>query len=326
VDFFVGPVVAIVVTTVALVFTLPTLRRMSMDVPNHRSSHNQPIPRGGGLAVVAGLLAGSGASGALGHRSTILLLIAVSVVTILGLLDDVRSLPVAPRLFAQFVVAVCLTASVVTPDGVTEIVGVVLAAFVLVGYINAFNFMDGINGISSVTAAVAGSWYAAMGLRYQQHSITVVALALTAAALGFVPWNAPRARVFLGDSGSYALGMAISGLALVLWQSGVPWLAVAAPLVIYLADTSWALGRRIWGGRSWREPHREHVYQQLVDGGWSHLRSAAIVGVFSVLACASWVVGHLAWDGVAATLFLVLGVGYLSTPKVFLQSEATTET
>ena len=180
------------------------------------------------------------------------------------------------------------------------------------GYVNAFNFMDGINGISAMSAAVAGGWYAWLGLDTSTPSLVVLGLALAGAAIGFLPWNLPRARVFLGDVGSYGVGMLIAGLAVMAMASGGSILEAVAPLVVYIADTAWALLKRIWRGDSWHQAHREHVYQRLVDAGWPHAGAATLVAAFALIAC-----------GMAATLnvtaaaagLLAIVLVYLAVPR-----------
>ena len=118
-----------------------------------------------------------------------------------------------------------------------------------------------------------------------------VGAAVAVGALAFLPWNAGRARVFLGDAGSYALGAALAMLAAYAVVHGIPAEAALGPLALYLADTAWTLQRRIRAGERWLEAHRTHVYQQWCDAGWSHQRVtlAAAAGTFllSLLGAAS---------------------------------------
>jgi UDP-N-acetylmuramyl pentapeptide phosphotransferase/UDP-N-acetylglucosamine-1-phosphate transferase len=156
---------------------------------------------------------------------------------------------------------------------------IALAAFVIVGYVNAFNFMDGINGISVAQTTVAAGVYAAISLHYGERQLAALELAVVGAALGFLPWNAPRARVFLGDTGSYALGAVLASFALLALASGIPVEATVAPLVLYLADTGTTLVRRLAGREPWYLPHRTHTYQQLTDLGLGHMQVSFLVGI-----------------------------------------------
>jgi UDP-N-acetylmuramyl pentapeptide phosphotransferase/UDP-N-acetylglucosamine-1-phosphate transferase len=175
--------------------------------------------------------------------------------------------------------------------------------------------MDGINGITALNAAVAGGWYAWLGNHYALPGLATLGLAVVGSSLGFLPWNAPEARIFLGDVGSYALGLLLGGMAVVAWSSGVPLLLCIAPFTFYLVDTAWVLVKRATGHRPLTEAHREHVYQRLVDGGWTHLAAA---GLTAVGAGASCVVSAI-WDErplAALLLTAALVLAYLVTPGV----------
>ena len=137
---------------------------------------------------------------------------------------------------------------------------------------NVFNFMDGVNGISAAHALIGGVAYACLGRGVRTGFLVTAGAAVAASALAFLPWNAVRARVFLGDVGSYGLGAALAVLAARAVMRGIPPEAVLGPLALYLADTAWTLQRRIRARERWFEPHRTHVYQQWCDVGWSHQR------------------------------------------------------
>ena len=127
---------------------------------------------------------------------------------------------------------------------------VVLAVWVI-GFVNAFNFMDGVNGISAAHAVLGGAAYACLGAWRHDAFLVAVGAAVAVGALAFLPWNAVRARVFLGDVGSYGLGPALAVLAACAVIGGIPVEAVAGPVALYLADTAWTLQRRIRSGESW---------------------------------------------------------------------------
>lgn len=306
-------VAAFLVTFLATGAAIPVLRRARViDVPNLRSSHRDVIPRGGGVAVLLGLCAGL-TIGDLG-RTLLVIVIATLLAGALGLSDDVVGLPATTRLAFQVVLASLLAVWMLNEQGygmVLLIGGSMLAMFWLVAFVNAFNFMDGINGISGLSAGVAGGWYAWVGHDIGAPSLTTAGLALAGASIGFLPWNVPRARVFLGDAGSYGLGLFSAALALLALLQGVNPVMAIAPLTIYVVDTAWALVKRLRRGDPWREAHREHVYQKLVDGGWSHVASAFTVSCAAgAIALSSAVLpGSLA----LLALFLI-STGYLMLP------------
>ena len=304
-------VVALVATGVAI----PLLRRARvLDVPNHRSSHIDVTPRGGGIGVVAGVAAGV-LLGGIDH-DVVVVLSGAAVAALVGLVDDLRGLGAMTRLAAQVLLAavVALLLLARRDEAVYLLVlGGAAAVVWLVGCLNAFNFMDGINGISGLSALVAGGWYAWLGHDLSYDALQVAGLALAGAALGFLPWNAFRARVFLGDVGSYGLGFGIGGLALVALLAGASWLEALAPLAIYLADTAWTLADRVRRGETWHEAHREHVYQRLVIAGWSHQATALLVAGLALLVC---VLAGWAALPIAAVGTLVVVAGYVALPRL----------
>lgn len=278
--FFSALVCALVLTAVLV----PLLRRAQfMDVPNHRSSHALPVPRGGGLAVVTALVAVAALTVDL-DAALVGLLVTTALLACVGFADDLRSLPSAGRLLAQVVAAACLAVLLISEGGVSWWW---LPIFVLglASYVNAFNFMDGINGISSLTAAAVGLWWAWAGSAEGHTTLATLGYVLAGVAIGFLPWNAPRARVFLGDVGSYGIGFFVAGLSVLAVSDGFPWWWALAPLVVYGADTGSVLVKRAHAGKPLTEAHREHVYQRLVDRGWPHLASASLCAGATALVC-----------------------------------------
>ena len=245
------------------------IKRRSYDIPNHRSSHTQPVPRGGGLALFAGMAAGLAATGRESgvSRKTVL---AVSGLGLVGLIDDrTGHVPPQVRLAAQ-----CMSGALLN-TGRPALSPV--AAVGTAGVVNVVNFMDGINGISGSTAAVWGLSALLSGREVRNHSLQTVGALTAGAGLGFLPWNVPNAKLFLGDVGSYLLGGAMAaGLAQARSDWQLAW-RLAAPLLPYGLDASQALVRRAIRGESLTEAHREHVYQRLVDRhGWSHAQVSAL--------------------------------------------------
>jgi UDP-GlcNAc:undecaprenyl-phosphate GlcNAc-1-phosphate transferase len=274
--------------------TIALLRRHAViDVPGGRSSHSVPTPRGGGAPIAVGLLAAALlAPGAGGTR--LAFAVAVGCFGLLGLADDLRGLPVIGRLVLQLAVAAAAAALLVMRLSLPALVLIAAALAVaawLVGFVNAFNFMDGVNGISGAHALVGGVAYACLaGWRHDGFGVAA-GLALAAGAGAFLPWNAVRARVFLGDVGSYSIGAALAVLAVRLIAAGVPVEAVAGPVAVYLADVAWTLQRRISRGERWLEPHRTHVYQRWCDAGWSHQEVTLLTSALTVLLCLLGVAG-----------------------------------
>jgi UDP-GlcNAc:undecaprenyl-phosphate GlcNAc-1-phosphate transferase len=305
--------VSLVVSLAAVGLTVPVLRRLRLlDRPNERSSHSVAVPRGGGVGALLGLATGAVVAGSVDGARWLPVCGSVAALAALGLLDDVHGLPATLRLGVQLVVCGLTALALVSSSNGGLLVLVWVAATVwLVGVTNVFNFMDGINGISALNAALPGVWYAWLGVGLDADLLVAFGLALAGCAIGFLPWNAVRPRVFLGDVGSYGFGVLLAVLALSALVAGADPLAAAAPLLVYLADTSWALVKRVRRGDPWRQAHREHVYQRLVDAGWPHLRTAVLVTVFSALVCLCVLVLP-PWAAVVPALAVV--VGYVSLP------------
>ncbi|QYG92355.1 glycosyltransferase family 4 protein [Iamia sp. SCSIO 61187] len=258
-------------------------RRAVLDVPVARSSHAVPTLRGGGISPAVGCLSATALLVLLGTGAPVVAVAAVaSAFGLVGLADDLYNVPARSRLAAQ--VAIALLASgaavLITEPGGTLlgllIVGI--GAIWLVGYVNGFNFMDGINGISSVQALVAGLSWVAVGRWEDEPAVTAAGVVVAAGAAGFLPFNFPRARMFLGDVGSYFLGAWLAMSALIGVSLGISPVAMGAPLALYLADTSITLARRALRREPLTEAHRSHAYQRLVVHGWSHARVTVTVG------------------------------------------------
>jgi UDP-N-acetylmuramyl pentapeptide phosphotransferase/UDP-N-acetylglucosamine-1-phosphate transferase len=196
------------------------------------------------------------------------------------------------------------------------VLAVPVMAVWVAAYVNAFNFMDGINGISGLTGLVSGVAYSLMGLEFGSGSAVIVGAALAGASLAFLPFNLPSAKVFLGDVGSYSLGFVIAALGWIVWSSGAPLALAIAPTAVYLADTGATLVRRYRRGAPLTEAHREHSYQRLTAGGRSHVAVAlTVAGAESLVVALVWW-GYregLVWLGILGTLAAL--AGYAAAPR-----------
>jgi UDP-N-acetylmuramyl pentapeptide phosphotransferase/UDP-N-acetylglucosamine-1-phosphate transferase len=278
--------------TVAEPVTVPLLRRLAaIDTPNQRSSHTVPTPRGGGAPIAIGVLLAA----VLIHSAVLLMFGAtVGLFAAIGFADDLAGLPARRRLALQGAAGLAAGGLLAGMADLPEALALAAAAGLaiwIVGFVNAFNFMDGVNGISATHALLGGVMYACLGLWRPDASLAAAGGAVAAGALAFLPWNAVRARVFLGDVGSYALGAALALLAAWAVIRGIAPEAALGPLALYLADTAWTLQRRIRAGEPWLEAHRTHTYQRLCDVGWSHQRvtlgTGAATAVLSLLGAVS---------------------------------------
>jgi UDP-N-acetylmuramyl pentapeptide phosphotransferase/UDP-N-acetylglucosamine-1-phosphate transferase len=267
--------------------------RRALDVPNQRSMHSRPTPRGGGLVIVAGFLVGLlvwlAAGGSLSPRAVGWLLGALLVAAV-SFVDDLRPLPAAPRLATHV-----LGAAILTLAG-TQTAELLPVAFVYITLVtNVYNFMDGIDGLATAQAIIAGSALAIAGLLLANPLIATAGGLLTVASAGFLVFNLPPARVFMGDVGSTFLGFSFAGLTL-LGNIGVGGgrLPVEFGLIIlapFLFDSLVTLARRMLRGERWYTAHCSHFYQRLVQRGLSHGRVTSLYAGFAVIAAAAGLAG-----------------------------------
>lgn len=302
--------VAFSTTVVLLLLLRPLLLRLDLvDVPNTRSSHTRPVLRGGGLAIAIGTSAGLVLGDVVDARSGLVLLVVSTGFGALGLADDRRSRTVAFRLSVQFVlsiVGVVLLAAEFDLAPVLVVLAAVATVIWVVGYVNAFNFMDGINGISASTAAIVGVTHMVVGAQIESDLVSVAGAALVGGAIGFLPFNFPVARMFAGDVGSYFLGSYIAILSVIALTDGASIVTVAAPLTLYLFDTTYTMTRRALRGKKIWESHREHSYQYLANRHLNHTRTTAFVAVITSASAGIGLLAQQRTTAVAAGCMLVI--------------------
>jgi Fuc2NAc and GlcNAc transferase len=269
-----------------------------IDVPNARSSHHRPTARGGGGAIAIVLLASFGvlaANGWLNRPQFLTLAGGGCAIAVIGFLDDRWSIPARVRICVHGIAALLAIALL----GWIEIPGIgsaakwLSAAVSIIGvmwYVNLFNFMDGIDGIAASEAifiALAGAWL--NDLHHGQWGISVSLLFLAAANLGFLVWNWPPARIFMGDSGSGLCGFALAALALAASRSSAlpleTWLILSG---VFVVDATVTLARRIFRGAQWYAAHRSHAYQQLARRFKAHLPATLAVIAVNVFWLLPW--------------------------------------
>ena len=279
------------------------LRRRMLDVPNERSSHDRPTPRGGGLSIVLVALAGMGIlvwAGLLPARTGAAVAAGGVPVAVIGWIDDRRGLSPLARAAVQFAAA---TAAVYLLGGLPRLeiggagmplgaLGAVLAVVGTVWAINLYNFMDGIDGLAAGHAAVAAAAAAALLARVGAQGLAAAALLVGAASAGFLFWNWPPARIFMGDVGSGFLGFVFAVLAIASENGGgIPLLVWLILLYPFIFDATLTLTRRVLTGARWHLPHRSHAYQRAVESGASHRAvTLAILGLDGLMAVAAWLI------------------------------------
>lgn len=261
------------------------LRSRLIDQPGERRSHSVATPRGGGIAIVIALLVATLSLGLKFPAYAGLALafgVGLLMVAAIGWVDDHRPLSPWLRLGVHALAAAVLAAAIWLLRG-----EVWLAAFAFVfavGLTNVWNFMDGINGLAASQAALVALALVGFGGAVWSW----LALALMAACLGFLPFNFPRARIFMGDVGSGAIGYAVAGIGalaatgLDIWHA--PLLLI--PLAAFMVDSSLTLLRRVRRGERWWTPHTQHAYQVWARRA-GHVRVTLAYAIFTLLSLAS---------------------------------------
>lgn len=271
------------------------LHRNLIDVPNPRSSHQLPTPRGGGLAIFFAYCIAIILLANFGLIAPSLLwsnLAGGGAIALIGLLDDRWQLRASARFAVHLAAAVWVVAML---GGISEGAGAswglyglwagrLIAVLALVWITNLFNFMDGLDGIAGSEAVFvggAGAWlnYRAGGAP----GLTAAMTCLAAACLGFLPWNWPPARIFMGDVGSGFLGFSLGVLGLAASQKGILpieiWVILGG---IFLVDATVTLVRRVVRGDRWFEAHRSHAYQKLARRWKAHLPVTVLVTIINI--------------------------------------------
>lgn len=292
------------------------LRRRLIDHPGERRSHAAATPRGGGLSIVLVLLLACGAmtlwwpgqAGAIGLAA-----LGLALVAGIGWVDDHRPLSAGLRLAVHGIAGALLAAAVRLAGG--NVADQILAFAAAVVLTNVWNFMDGINGLAAGQAMLVAAAYALMA---GQGPVFWLGLALAAAAAGFLPFNFPRARIFLGDVGSGALGYALAGLYAGATLGGSPAtrLLLLLPLLPFLLDASLTLLSRMVRGEAWWTAHVEHSYQHWARRS-GHVRvSLAYAGAALLVIALMFGARSLGGAGIMFMYVMLLPAGGLSWWKL----------
>jgi UDP-GlcNAc:undecaprenyl-phosphate GlcNAc-1-phosphate transferase len=253
-----------------------------LDHPGALKVQDRPVPYLGGAAVFVAMTAGALAGGIPAQW-----LLAPALALVLGIVDDVAAISARVRLGAEVMVGIGAGIAVPAPGPA----GIALTALMVVALINAVNLLDGLDGLAAGVACVGAAGFAVIG-----GTGFPLALALAGALLGFLAFNRPPARIYLGDGGSYLLGATLAVLAagaLADESEAAHWLVVPLLVAVPLADTAIAIIRRARGGRPLFEGDRSHVYDQLVDRG--RTREQAVVTCIAVQIVLT-AAGVVAWN------------------------------
>ena len=296
-----------------------------LDMPNERSSHETPTPRGGGWGILAVLFPCWTLILGLGGLpiETFWLLTAAALLAWVSWLDDLRTIGARYRFGVQFI-AVLMGLFALTPFGpVTQGLLPLWLDRVIIGlawlwFMNLYNFMDGIDGLAGAETAAIGIGVAAVILISPTMAEgwptgALIAITMAGASLGFLVWNWSPAKLFMGDVGSIPLGFLIAWLLFCLAAQGHLIAAIIIPLY-FCTDASLTLIKRVLSGAKPWEPHRQHFYQRATQNGLSHGNTVAAIciGNVALIGCALLAVFFTWWALAPAALTTLLMLAYLS--------------
>lgn len=331
VNLLIGGAVAGLLTWLATgIVRSHTIRSAMFDVPNQRSSHTLPTPRGGGAAIVGTVLlcvALASVAGLIVTHVAIALIGGGAVVAFVGWLDDRHHVSAGWRAIAHLCAAAW---AVLWLGGIENVrlghlgvisgpVASVFAVIAIAWLINLYNFMDGIDGIAAVEAIIVGAAGTVVLLLGHADGLALISASVAGAGAGFLIWNRMPARIFMGDVGSGFLGFAFATIALAAHKTAALsaniWVIL---LLVFIVDATATLLRRIFHGESWHVAHRLHAYQRLVQSGRSHAQVVGYVAILDVLLAGLAIVVFmqpgLTWPALIVGMLLVIA-GYLTVER-----------
>jgi UDP-N-acetylmuramyl pentapeptide phosphotransferase/UDP-N-acetylglucosamine-1-phosphate transferase len=285
------PPAAALICAGLVVVLRPLLQRYALARPNARSSHVTPTPQGGGIAVMIATAIAVALTGLLGAAdlgaAIPRVLAAASCLAAVGMIDDLRPIPVVPRLALQFAAITLLFATLPPQVRILEAIPISLErALLILGllwFVNLVNFMDGLDWMTVAEMLPITTALAAFALFGEAPSdVLPIALALAGALLGFAPFNRPVARLFLGDVGSLPIGL-LTGWCLIELASHQHFAAALLLPLYYLADATITLFRRVTAGERFWDAHRSHFYQRATDNGFSVRRVVAEIFLLNLV-------------------------------------------
>jgi UDP-GlcNAc:undecaprenyl-phosphate GlcNAc-1-phosphate transferase len=262
-----------------------------MDHPTPRSSHQNATPKGGGLSIVLTFLVGVAVlyfiDNARIRQGYFVGLVGASItIAAVSFYDDVKDKPFLVKLYTQLLaVAVVLGAGIVIDVISVPGIGPVALGWMswpisflwIMGLTNAFNFMDGLDGLAAGTAAIASLFFLVITFTLGSSFVYIHCYTILAGTLGFLIYNFPPARIFMGDVGSATLGFVFATLAIIAARydaSHTSFMVMPLLLFTFIYDTGFTLLRRLRAGENVTQPHKTHLFQLLHQMGWTHARVA----------------------------------------------------
>lgn len=300
-----------------------------IDYPNDRSLHSIPVPRTGGLAILVGIAISSILLPLVLtiHADIIYIAIGAFLVAVVSFIDDCYNLSVKLRFSVHGLVAVLLIIGgyqimeVHLPSLLLEFnyyISIFLTILFIIWLINLYNFMDGIDGFSGGMAVFGFATLSVFGWLSSNEIYFILSLSISAASLGFLLFNFPPAKIFMGDAGSSTIGFLVG--AFIIWGNNENIIAFWQSLLIFspfIVDATVTLASRIINKERFWEAHKTHYYQRLVNSGWSHKKTVlyeyTVIILCSVSAVISVVINTplLQWAIILIWLLLYCGFAIL---------------
>jgi Fuc2NAc and GlcNAc transferase len=256
------------------------LSKNILDIPNERSSHIAPVPRGGGIAIIITFILSLSCLRWLNivEQNLFMALMGGIVIGALGCIDDVYSVAARIRIIVHFMMSIWVlywlqgfAGLEFTKNFLAHWINLVLASIAIVWCINFYNFMDGIDGLASGQGIFIGLSSGVAFLLCGASSLSIVMFLFTASIAGFMVWNWPPAKIFLGDVGSGFIGYIFS--VMIVYSASKKILPLEFWLIIFVVfagDATFTLIKRAYQKKNWYSAHREHAYQSLIISGASH--------------------------------------------------------
>lgn len=279
-------------TAISYIISSQLIRRgrkiCMLDIPNERSSHYEPTLRGGGIGIVVSIIMSICllflANEIVPDKKHIAFILGLFAVSLTGYLSDKFNISIVTRLSIQIVISMLMVVFI----GMIRFpvfqnmpfLGVIITLIWITGLANIYNFMDGIDGLAAVQGIVLGAAAIVFGIALNNHFIMFFGAAIAGAVLGFLRLNITPAKIFMGDTGSYAIGFIAAAITLFDNRLFVP---VAIVMGTFLFDTTITLIRRVVNGERWYEAHKSHFYQRALKLGYSHMQISAFLGSAAVV-------------------------------------------
>lgn len=266
-------------------------RRNLLDYPNPRSSHTQPVPRLGGIGIALGFLLPFAAMGRGDHWWV--MAVGMAAMAGVGLLDDFRNLAASRKYLLQLLIAALLVFSgLVVREISLPVAGPIALKWLaapltlvwLTGFPNFFNFMDGTNGLAGGTGAIYGVFFAAFAYLEGTPQLAAAGLLMAGSSVGFLFYNFPRAKTFMGDTGSLFLGLG-AAILVIAGNEPVPLLMLCS---VFIYDCTTTIFKRLAHRENIFAAHKSHHYQRLARAGWGHTR---VAWVYFAMHCLAGVLG-----------------------------------